>query len=984
MNEMQVTIAEMTPTSSQLIEPDQVPTLQTLVLAGESMSRAVIERLSPYIRLINAYGPAECAVFSTGYVVDVHRCLETGIVPIGRGYGCVTWVTDPDNVNHLTPVGEVGELLIEGPNVSSAYVADPEKTVASFIEDPKWLIEGSPFAGFAGRHARLYKTGDLVRYIEDGNLVFVGRKDTQVKLHGQRIELEEVEHQMQSFLPGGKKAVAEVIQRGARTRQHRNLSSATLAHAANMNIVRRVRVLQYASPSFDASIYEILMTLAMGGCLCVPSDYQRMNTPSEFAREAKAEVVIISPTAIWSMSPDEVPSLKTVVLVGEAIPSDVVETWSRSSLVMNGYGPGECTFCSTTPIDTQKWDLAIVGRAGGCVVWLTDPTDYNLLAPIGIVGEILIEGPVVGCGYLKDPERTAASFINDAKWLGRFRENGRGRLYRSGDLGMYNPDGSVVYMGRRDMQVKLRGQRIEMGEVEFNLQHLLPSGTIVVEVVKYGENERVTAFLALSQMKASTTVMTATSPSSILLPPTQRVVQAAQLSADLGQVLPSYMIPSVYLPLARVSTTSSGKIDWKTLKHAANSMSLVDIMAYGKEQSSTTEPSTTAELALQKAWASLLKISPDALKRETDFFQAGTDSVEAMKLVSMARQEGRTLNVAQIFASPQLCDMALWWDSQRDNDDDALENEWPAFALLDDSETETFIERHICEPHSIPREKIKDVYPATYDQVLVYSINHTVYAHFEVDERLDRARIVESWLQVVRQHDILRTVLVPAGNDQYWAVVRTGDVFNVDYRTIRHDSELHQIIDTDHASGLHPGSFLGKLFVLESANNGKVVIILKMNHTIFDGSCFALYWSDWQSAYERGIVPTRLQYQDVLCSRRRIDSYAAARQYWEDMLHGLEMQSLPTMSEDSTPERMGDPLRISRCLTHISPPAEVVLDSFIKVKAVWAVTLASLSGKRDVGFYHISNGRRLGGRRTEEAAGPLMQLYPMRAQLQSD
>ncbi|KDB21505.1 hypothetical protein H109_06562 [Trichophyton interdigitale MR816] len=1800
MNEMQVTIAQMTPTSSQLIEPDQVPTLQTLVLAGEPMSRAVIERWSPYVRLVNAYGPAECAVFSTGYVVDVHSCLETGVVPIGRGYGCVTWVTDPDNVNYLTPVGEVGELLIEGPNVSAGYLADPEKTAASFIEDPKWLIEGSPFASLEGRHARLYKTGDLVRYIGDGDLVFVGRKDTQVKLHGQRIELEEVEHQMQNFL-SGEKAIAEVIQRGGqnkaaqlvafievperelessrerftqevsggldpifravdaefqqleerllsalterlpsymvpsvclpvarfpetpsgkldrkylreagrelldvllqkrvsnnpsqpswkpeqaimrglwslnlgidedeiclddhyfrlggdsvsaiklsvaarrrnvsldvkdilghptlldmatrmreyektdgqtdlmvsfslipkedvpsvieeaakacqiseaqvqdiypctplqeglmalserqpgqyitcevlkvhprtdltrlcaawatafnlnaimRTRivqtsaglvqivvrhdldfascdtigacssdnvefglgspltrlrvvqsssqsessyivllahhavcdgwqaravanqveeiyegrysasppgfntfvrylsrvdkdketeywqralsngnvashfptippgktagwanqtqhreiwvdlesaernteytlstyirlawafltskyttsdtvvfgatvtgrnapvpgindivgptiatvplkvhldknstvraclkamhqqavemipyehtglqrirklgeeaeaacdvhallivqptptaqdpmapqnrvedeegflltfsnyplvvectlpgpgtglgvrvafndqitdmehinrmllhlehvlkelscnpdrelrdidiiipqeveqlqawnsplpqsqdrciydliweqlasqpsaevvyawdksltaeslahfslrltgylqslaigpedyvplffdkssltiisilailtsggacvtldrkqpdqrlieivrqtgakymlvsekhkgmleidgvtqivisyaelekmplpshgeifstprarpenpafliftsgstgkpkgiilEHRNLSSATLAHAANMNIVCGARVLQYASPSFDVSVYEILMTLAMGGCLCVPSDYQRMNTPSEFAREAKAEVMIISPTAIRSMSPDEVPSLKTVVLVGEAIPRDVVETWSRSSFVMNGYGPGECTFCSTTLIDTQKWDLATVGRAGGCVFWLTDPTEYNLLAPIGAVGEILIEGPVVGRGYLNDPERTAASFINDAKWLGLFRENGRGRLYRSGDLGRYNPDGSVVYMGRRDMQVKLRGQRIEMGEVEFNLQRLLPSATVIVEVVKYGENERVTAFLALSQMEASATVTTTKSPSSILLPPTRRVVQAAQLSADLSRVLPSYMIPSVYLPLARVPTTSSGKIDRKALKHAANSVSLVDIMAYGKEQSSTTEPSTTAELALQKAWASLLKISPDAIKRETDFFQAGADSVEAMKLVSMARREGRTLNVAQIFASPQLCDMALWWNSQRDNDDDALEKEWPAFALLDDLETETFIQLHICEPHSIPREKIKDVYPATYDQVLVYSINHTVYAHFEVDERLDRARIVESWLQVVRQHDILRTVLVPAGNDQYWAVVRTGDVFDVDYRMIGHDSELHQIIDTDHASGLHPGSFLGKLFVLEYANNGKAVIILKMNHTIFDGSCFALYWSDWQSAFERGVVPARLKYQDVLCSRRRIDSYAAARQYWEDMLHGLEMQSLPTISEDSTPERIGDPLRISRCLTHISPPAEAVLDSFIK--AVWAVTLASISGKRDIGFYHISNGRRLGGRRTEEAAGPLMQLYPMRAQLQSD
>lgn len=1778
MHEMQISVAQMTPTSSQLIDPEQVPSLRTMILAGEAMSRAGIQRWAPHVRIVNAYGPAECAVFSTGQEVDVQRCLETGIVPIGRGRGCVTWVADPDNENRLLSLGEVGELLIEGPNVSSGYLADPQKTAASFIEDPKWLIEGDPSAGVIGRRARLYKTGDLVRYTDDGDLVFMGRKDTQVKLHGQRIELEEVEYQIHSALPHVR-AIAEVIQRGGqnnaaqlvafvqvtdqtdisdslehvfreadakfqqleesllssltarlpsymvpsvclpvarfpqtpsgkldrkhlreagqevmdqlrqkramgspselswspdqvllrelwslnlgidtgeihlddhyfrlggesvsavklsgaaceknvslkvkdilsyptlsamatrmhehsnsekadiiapfslipntdiqsviqeaakacqiseariediypctplqeglmalsaqqsgqyitsevlrvhpqtdlvrlcaawatafnlnpimRTRivqtsaglvqvvvrhdldfasrhsvqactsgddvfglglpltrlrivqssganessyvallahhsvcdgwqarvvrdqvaeiyqgqigapapgfnafvryitdldheketeywqktlntgelpshfpmvspgkavgwanqtrhreirlnsehgteytlptyirlawafmsakyttsdtvafgatvtgrsapvpgihkivgptiatvplkvhldknstvraslkamyqqtvdmilyehtglqrirklggaaeaacdiqallviqptptaqdsiapqtrveddedfllafssyplvvectlpgpgtglgvrlayndkiidaqqidrmllhlehvlkqfichpdramrdveiitsqdveqlrtwngllpqsehrciheliwkqlasqpsaeavyawdrslsaeelgnfslrlaaylqrleigpgdyvplffdksslsivsilavltsgsacvtldrrqpdqrlveivrqtgakymlvsekhqgmleiegvtqivinyseleripppwphelltpparpedpafliftsgstgkpkgiilEHRNLSSTTLAHAANMNIVRGARVLQFASPSFDVSVYEILMTLVMGGCLCVPSDDQRMNSPGQFAHEAQAETTIVSPTAIRSMSPGEVPSLKTVVLVGEAIPRDAVETWSRSALVMNGYGPGECSFCSTTPIDTCRWPLATVGRAGGCVFWITDPTDFNQLAPIGATGEILIEGPVVGRGYLNEPEKTAAGFVHDAKWLSHFRENGRGRLYRSGDLGMYNPDGSVVYMGRRDMQVKLRGQRIELGEVEFNLQRLLPGATIVVDVVKFGEHERVTAFLALS------TEPSTASSSSILLPPAQRILQAAQLSADLGQVLPSYMIPSVYLPLSRVPTTSSGKIDRKTLKYVASSVSPVDIMAYSDEQS-TTEPSTPAELALQKTWAGLLKIDAGAIKRETDFFSAGADSVEAMKLVSMARRDGRALNVAQIFASPRLCDMALHWRIQKQAGEDALEKQWPAFSLLEEPNVETLISRQICQPYSIPRQSIKDVYPATYDQALAFNTNHCLYAHFEVDGRLDQTRIVESWLQVVHKHDILRTVLVPAGESPFckWAVVRTGGVFDVEYRTIADDSEYKKIIEKDHASGNEPGSFLGKIFVLESANNRNTIIILKLNHTIFDGSCFTLYWSDWQSAYERGTVPARLQYQDVLCSRQRIDTHAAAREYWGDMLRGLEMYDLPAIPENSSPESVRGPHQVVQCLHHISPPAKVVLDSFIK--AVWAVTLASFSGKTDIGFFHTSNGRRLGGSRIEGAAGPLMQIFPMRAQLQ--
>ncbi len=103
---------------------------------------------------------------------------------IGRGAGCVTWVTDPNDVNQLVPLGLIGELCIEGPIVGRGYLNDEEKTAAVFIEDPTWLLQGG--AGHPGRRGRLYKTGDLVRYNEDGSLVFVGRKDAQVKIRGQR------------------------------------------------------------------------------------------------------------------------------------------------------------------------------------------------------------------------------------------------------------------------------------------------------------------------------------------------------------------------------------------------------------------------------------------------------------------------------------------------------------------------------------------------------------------------------------------------------------------------------------------------------------------------------------------------------------------------------------------------------------------------------------------------------------------------------
>ncbi len=118
----------------------------------------------------------------------------------------MTWVVDPENHDRLLPLGCIGELLLEGPLVGPGYLDDPERTAASFVHDPIWLLRGSPAQ--PGRHGRLYMTGDLVRYNEDGSLSFIGRKDTQVKIRGQRVELGEVENCIQDCMPEATQVVA--------------------------------------------------------------------------------------------------------------------------------------------------------------------------------------------------------------------------------------------------------------------------------------------------------------------------------------------------------------------------------------------------------------------------------------------------------------------------------------------------------------------------------------------------------------------------------------------------------------------------------------------------------------------------------------------------------------------------------------------------------------------------------------------------------
>lgn len=161
------------------------------------------------IRIINRYGASEC---TAACVVNAEPSCPEDAIHIGKGLGLTTWVVDPECHEILTPLGCIGELLLEGPLLSPGYLDAPDKSAAAMIIDPTWLLQGNSASGRAGRIGRLYKTGDLVRYNENGRLIYVGRKDTQVKIRGQRVELGEIESALLGCVPDARQVIVEVIQ----------------------------------------------------------------------------------------------------------------------------------------------------------------------------------------------------------------------------------------------------------------------------------------------------------------------------------------------------------------------------------------------------------------------------------------------------------------------------------------------------------------------------------------------------------------------------------------------------------------------------------------------------------------------------------------------------------------------------------------------------------------------------------------------------
>ncbi|KGO45060.1 AMP-dependent synthetase/ligase [Penicillium expansum] len=199
--------AFLTPTVAALLPADNLPSLKTLVLGGEASTRNTIAKWHSVLDLIVCYGPAECSVYCSGAPPAI---ATSNPADLGAAIGSLYWIAHPQDSNRLTPLGCIGELLLQGLTVARGYLYDAEKTSQAFVSNPIW----APLSG-----SRFYRTGDLVRYNEDGTIRFVGRKDTQVKVRGQRVELGEIEHAIRLAMPTLAHTTVGAVQDPSRPRQ---------------------------------------------------------------------------------------------------------------------------------------------------------------------------------------------------------------------------------------------------------------------------------------------------------------------------------------------------------------------------------------------------------------------------------------------------------------------------------------------------------------------------------------------------------------------------------------------------------------------------------------------------------------------------------------------------------------------------------------------------------------------------------------------
>ncbi|NQY06558.1 MAG: amino acid adenylation domain-containing protein, partial [Flavobacteriaceae bacterium] len=376
---------------------------------------------------------------------------------------------------------------------------------------------------------------------------------------------------------------------------------------------------------FDVSVFEIMGSITSGSTLFIPNEeiVYNPNEYADFLYQNKISHSYIHPMHLKEVSNqlatyDNV-HLKKILIGVEGIQPAVIEWYHKNNVeIINAYGPTESTICATNlKVDSLKAIktpyIPIGTPLNNCQAYILDSYSNNL-QPKGVIGELCISGAGLSRGYLNQPELTAEKFITHPFRAGE-------RLYKTGDLARWLPDGNLEFLGRKDTQVKLRGYRIELGEIEYALNAQKGVLSNVIEVQEQGQDKYLVAYLV-----------------------TESPIDSTNLKESLRSYLPEYMIPQYFMELESLPLTSNGKIDRKSLPK----LFIEDLV-----EREYIAPSNEIERKLAEIWEEILGVEKVGITN--NFFELGGHSLKVTQLINKINKELQSsLTVKQVFISPTI------------------------------------------------------------------------------------------------------------------------------------------------------------------------------------------------------------------------------------------------------------------------------------------------------------------------------------------
>ena len=759
--------------------------------------------------------------------------------------------------------------------------------------------------------------------------------------------------------------------------EHSALYTSARNHASTCNINSDSRVLQFSAFTFDVYQIEICTTLTNGGCVCIPSETDRMNRLTVVMEEMRVNWAFFTPTFCRSMDPRQMPSLRTLLVGGEAVDKATIDKWVNHVLLLNCYGPAECGPSVMTEI-TPMHRPESIGYPLCVVCWIVDPDDSEILTPFGAVGELVLEGYTMARGYLNEPQKTAASFISPPKWLEKAGRSRGPRLYKTGDLVRYAKDGSLDYCGRKDTQVKVRGQRVELGEVEHFLRNCLTGSIdVAADTVQLLNSQGRTSLVAFICLKERGTAGRAK-----LLNKDEedfhRLALATEgLRSRMESSVPSSMVPSAIVLISKMPMNSSGKLDRKQLKNLASSLPSHLLSKDNRLDTNGTEPTTKMERNLQALWRETLPNLKRPVLINDHFFHLGADSITAMTLVASARTAGLMLTVEQIFKHPVFSDMAI---ELRSFGKEGFEEErdLKRFELLPRTEI-LDICSEVASICNVSEEQIEDVYPCTplQEGLLALSIlqpsTYTAQNIYSLPSSLDLHCFRAAWDLAVQQYTILRTRVLQITGGVYQVVLRN----TIEWQT---HGDFRTYVDANKQNPIGNGDAMIRLALFAGTGQDDRCFVLTLHHCIYDGWSMDMLWRNVNSNFSglklaASPAPFNKFIKYILAADKEANDL-----YWRNQLSGASLSSFPTVPHGHQPLTTSF---IKNSNASALPKAKVSYDVTIStlVRAAWALVIAHHCAAEDVTLGVVTSGRTAPVNDIDRMVAPVITTVPVRIQL---
>lgn len=721
-------------------------------------------------------------------------------------------------------------------------------------------------------------------------------------------------------------------------------------HAAHRRIV-------FHSPhAFDASTYEVWVPLLTGGEMVIAMEEPTPALVRELITKHGVTAVFLT-SALLRLFAEEAPDCfkgaATVITGGEAPSAEALErvmVHCPGTVVINAYGPTE----ATTYASFHELNLDEVRER---VVPLGGPLDNTRLyvldawlrpVPVGAPGELYIAGDGLARGYFGRASLTAERFVADPFGVGE-------RLYRTGDIVRWRADGTMDYLRRIDNQVKIRGLRIEIGEVEAALNDLDGVTDAVVIVHETRGAKHLVGYVVSEHADVDTWRET------------------------LAERLPSYQVPSWLIPMTAFPLSNSGKIDrGKLPAPQVDELSTVEHV----------EPGTDLERMLAKVWAEVFGV--DKVGVTENFLAVGGDSILAIKLVSRARSHGIRLTSKDLFITPTIAELA-------------------EVATLADGEP-VLKDRPLVDLTAAETERlgaVEDVYPLTpmqsgmlFDALMTGDTGlHLIQFDLVLDHVTEPDLLAKAWQRTADRLPILRTAVIWADVNDPVQVVRpkaTLPITQHDWRELPEaewQERLHAMHAADRAAGVDLATApLARVAIIRLTDTS-VHVLWSMHHIVMDGWSGAELLTEVAADYARlrdgdGPEPQpRMPFRDYLRWLGQQDE-TALEKYWHGALADFTTPTRLPYDRPAAPDYR--PRATDMVEVNIAPALSAQLADVAKrakltpstlVQGAWALLLSRYSGSRDVCFGGTVSGRTPELAGVDSIIGMLVNTLPIRVRV---